>query len=181
MKIKILTFGEIIWDVYENESLIGGAGLNFAAHSSKCGAESFLFSAVGSDDLGDAALEFIEDFNVNYSFVKGSEKLTGRCIVTLNEDAVPNYNVLENSAFDNITISDEDIIKINEEAFDVLYFGTLIQRNSVSRNTLKKLCESCTFKEIVCDVNLRKNCYDKDSAEFCLKNATILKRWQTKK
>ena len=37
--VKILTFGEIIWDIYGSDEVLGGAGLNFAAHAGKCGAE----------------------------------------------------------------------------------------------------------------------------------------------
>ena len=62
--MKILSFGEIIWDVYETEKFIGGAPLNLAAHCSKQGAESFMLSAVGNDDLGKCALEEVKGFNV---------------------------------------------------------------------------------------------------------------------
>ena len=44
-----------------------------------------------------------------------------------------------------------------------------------SREALRKICENCHFDETVCDVNLRKDCYDKDSVKFCLNNATVLK------
>ncbi|MBO5060850.1 MAG: hypothetical protein J6C82_08050 [Clostridia bacterium] len=175
MKPKIISFGEIIWDVYESESLIGGAGLNFAAHCLRCGADSFLFSAVGRDELGIKAESIISDFNVDRRFIKSSDKTTGKCIVKLDEKGVPDFNVLDDTAFDNITVSDADICEVNKIGFDALYFGTLIQRSPVSRSTLKELCKRCSFKEIVCDVNLRKNCYDADSAKFCLENATILK------
>ena len=175
MMPKILSIGEIIWDVYENEALIGGAPLNFAAHAKKCGAESFMISAVGDDKLGKDAIKIINGFNVDTRFIKTSPCPTGKCEVTLNGNGVPSYNVLSNTAFDNIVLSVEDIEEIKSLKFDALYFGTLIQRNPVSKSTLKTLCQSCDFKEIICDINLRKNCYDKDSASFCLENATILK------
>ena len=172
---KILSFGEIIWDVYESEELIGGAPLNFAAHAKGCGAKSFMVSAVGGDRLGGNALDLIKAFGVDASCVKVAPFQTGKCEVTLNESGVPTYNVLSNVAFDNIILSDTDIEKINAISFDALYFGTLIQRSEVSRAALEKLCKSCSFKEIICDVNLRKNCYSSDSALFCLENASILK------
>ena len=175
MTPKILSFGEIIWDVYENEALIGGAPLNFAAHAKRCGANSFMISAVGDDELGKDAVKAINDFNVDTRFIKATAFATGKCDVTLNGSGVPSYNILTNTAFDNIVLSDEDIEEIKMQSFDALYFGTLIQRNSVSKATLEKLCKSCTFREIICDINLRKNCYNKYSARFCLENATILK------
>ena len=72
--MKILSFGEIIWDVYENESFIGGAPLNLAAHCSKQGAKSFMLSSVGNDDLGKDALELVKNFNVNTDFVSINEE-----------------------------------------------------------------------------------------------------------
>ena len=91
--MKILSFGEIIWDVYGNEKFIGGAPLNLAAHCSKQGAESFMLSAVGNDDLGKCALEEVKGFNVKTDFISVNyEKETGKCIVTLNEKGVPSVN-----------------------------------------------------------------------------------------
>ena len=50
--MKILSFGEIIWDIYDSGPVIGGAPLNFAANCAGLGAESYMLSAVGSDALG---------------------------------------------------------------------------------------------------------------------------------
>ena len=175
MTPKILAFGEIIWDVYKNERLIGGAPLNFAAHAKRCGGESFMISAVGNDKLGKDAIKIIKNLQVDERFIKTTAFPTGKCEVTLNECGIPCYNVLENTAFDNIVLSDEDIEKIKNQQFDALYFGTLIQRNFVSKAALERLCKVCAFREIICDINLRKNCYNKASAMLCLENATVLK------
>ena len=172
---KIFSIGEIIWDIYPDKQVIGGAPLNFAAHASLCGAESALLSAVGNDTLGDDALKALCDFGVSTKYVKRAEQATGQCLVTLDKNAVPSYNVLRGVAYDNIVVTDEDITSINAEKYDALYFGTLIQREPVSRKAVQEVVNRCAFKEIICDVNLRPNCYDRDSVEFCLKNATILK------
>lgn len=175
VKVNILSFGELIWDVYEKKSFIGGAGLNFAAHCSKCGADSFLFSAVGNDELGNKATDIISALNINQKFIKQSDRVTGQCIVRLDSDGIPDFDVIADVAYDNVTVSAEDISHINEIGFDALYFGTLIQRSQNSRAALRKICRDCSFREIVCDLNLRKNCYDRNTVEFCLENATILK------
>ncbi len=172
---KIIAFGEIIWDVYENESLIGGAGLNFAAHCTRCGLESYMLSAVGDDSLGAEAVKKAEAWGVRSRLISKNGKQTGRCLVTLDRDAKPCFNVLTDTAFDNIVLSAEDVAEIKNLHIDSIYFGTLIQRGRVSRATLRQLLKECYFRNIICDVNLRDNCYDADSAEFCLSNATILK------
>ena len=79
--MNILSFGEIIWDVYENEKFIGGAPLNLAAHCSKQGAESFMLSSVGSDDLGFSALEISYSIGLSLGIIifynhLGKRKLT---------------------------------------------------------------------------------------------------------
>ena len=175
MKKRILSIGEMIWDVFPDKAVIGGAPLNFAAHCSLCGAESALLSAVGNDDLGKDALAVLKKFGVSDKYVKTVSEPTGQCIVTLDRNAVPSYNVLRGVAYDNITVSDEDIASINREKYNALYFGTLIQRESLSRKAVKEIVSKCSFEHIICDVNLRPDCYDGDSVDFCLSNATVLK------
>ncbi len=65
MSIKILAFGEILWDIIEGEPKIGGAPLNFAGHAHQLGAESALVSAVGKDELGDRALVYLDSLGVD--------------------------------------------------------------------------------------------------------------------
>ena len=135
---KILSFGEIIWDVYEKKALIGGAALNFSAHAARCGQETYLFSALGQDELGREAIAIIHKFGVRTDFIKYSDKETGRCLVSLDKNGVPSYHVVQDVAYDHITVSDHDIIAIREMAPDALYFGTLIQRSATSRARFEK-------------------------------------------
>ena len=46
--MKLLSFGEILFDVFTDNSHIGGAPLNFAAHAAKQGADAWIVSAVGN-------------------------------------------------------------------------------------------------------------------------------------
>jgi len=173
--MKLLSFAEIIWDVYPDTSVIGGSGLNFAAHASMCGMDAWVMSAVGHDSFGDNAMLELDKFNLNKSFVKRNDFETGKCMVTLDKNGVPSFNVLKNVAYDNISVSDEDIEIIKREGFDAFYFGTLQQRSAVSRASILKILESCHFGEVFCDMNLRGGCYDEESVKNVLSHATILK------
>ena len=175
MKKKILSIGEIIWDVYPDKKTIGGAPLNFAAHAVLCGAESALISAIGRDSLGGDAIKALKNFGVDCQYVKNNDKPTGQCIVALDDNAIPHYNVLRDVAYDNIELDGIDFDRINQGKYDALYFGTLIQRNEVSGKAVRDLLEKCYFPRIICDVNLRPNCYNRDSINLCLNHATILK------
>ena len=171
IKMKILAIGEIIFDVFGNDAEIGGAPLNFCAHAAAEGAESALISAVGNDPLAFVAKEKIRSFKVKTDFINTNEYPTGKCIVTVKNGA-PSYDVISPAAYDFI---ESDTEKIKSFSPDIFAFGTLIQRNRKSRETLKKILSECSFNHIFCDINLRKNCYDKDSCLRCLENATILK------
>ncbi len=172
--MKFLAIGEIIFDIFNGEAEIGGAPLNFCVHSAEIGAESAIISAVGEDKLADEALKHLEGFGVSGLFVQKNGFPTGQCIVTVN-NGIPEYAVLCPAAYDKIEITDEVIEKIREYDADVFAFGTLIQRDKTSRAAVKKILDSCGFSEIFCDINLRPDCYDKDSCFCCLKNATVLK------
>ena len=170
--MKILSFGEIIWDVYETEKFIGGAPLNLAAHCSKQGAESFMLSAVGNDNLGKRALEEVKGFNVKTDFISvNQEKETGKCIVTLNKNGVPSYNVLTDVAYDYIKTPDN----IKNFEFDVFCFGTLALRSKKNLETVKSILKNGNIKKIYCDINIRPPFFSDETIIFALENANILK------
>ena len=173
--MKILVYGEVLFDVYPDEKYIGGASFNFAAHCSNEGLDATLLTAVGYDQLGEDAIATITEHGINDSLVLKNNKNTGMVTVTLDENKIPSYDVHVDIAYDNIELNDQIISEIKSVGFDCLYFGTLIQRNSVSRNSLVRLVRSVDFDNIFCDINLRKDCYDAESVRLCLENATILK------
>ena len=170
--MKAIIYGEVIWDVYPDTAVIGGAPFNFSAHLAHLGDEAHLITAIGNDDLGNDALHEMKKHGIHTDLVQKNSFSTGKCLVTLDEDGIPSYNVLTDTAYDNITLTDDDISKISG---DVFYFNTLIQRNPVSKKTLKKILEKCSFPEIFCDINIRKNCYCKESLELCMRKSTIVK------
>ena len=166
--MKILAIGEIIFDIFNGEAEIGGAPLNFCAHCAALGAESAIISAVGNDALAWIALEKLRKFGVNTQYIQTNNLPTGQCIVTVN-NGNPQYNVIRPAAYDRIQTPDDAF------SADVFAFGTLIQRDSISRSAVKDILANGKFKEIFCDVNLRNGCYDRESCLLCLENATIIK------
>lgn len=170
-KMRILAIGEIIFDIFGDEAEMGGAPLNFCAHAAALGAETALISAVGRDDLSEEAFRRIRAYGVNTGFIENNDYPTGQCIVTLKNGS-PSYDVVTPAAYDFV---EADIEKIKAYSADVFAFGTLIQRNEKSRKAVEKILDNCSFTHVFCDVNLRQNCYEKDTCLRCLENATILK------
>lgn len=167
--MRLLAFGEILWDVYPNEKYIGGAMLNFAAHSVIHGAEAYPVSALGNDELGIEALKVVNDFGLKEDFVTLiSKKETGKCVVSLNENGIPSYNLLDDVAYDYI----------NEPVgghYDVLYFGTLALRGSHNRAVVKSVIDKKLCDNIFVDVNIRAPFYSEESVLFALENADYIK------
>ncbi len=170
MCAKILSFGEILWDVYPEEKHLGGASLNFAAHLAKFGHRVEMLSALGADALGEEARKQLIAWNLGDRYVPAlTEKETGKCVVTLDENSIPSYRLLDDVAYDFISCE-----KIHED-FDVLYFGTLALRRDYNFNSLQKLLAEKKFGEIFVDVNIRPPFYSSKVIRFALSNASILK------
>lgn len=68
--MRIISIGEILWDIYENEEHIGGAPFNFSVHAKRLGHEVYFISAVGEDKRGKEALQYIHDYGLSTKFVK---------------------------------------------------------------------------------------------------------------
>ena len=168
--MKVLSFGEGLWDIYPDSEHLGGAPLNFAAHFKKCGGESSIITAVGADALGKKTFDEIEKLGIITKYVTYSEKETGKCLVTLDENLIPTYNLLDHVAYDCIKVPE-----FGTDFFDVLYFGTLSLRNENNRAVLKQIISENNFDEIFVDVNIRAPYYCNDTIRFALESATIIK------
>lgn len=168
--MKVLSFGEVVWDIYESENHIGGAPLNFAAHVAKNGEEAYLLSSVGNDELGADAISVLKALGVHDEYVKISDNAeTGKCLVVLNDEHIPTYTLTDNTAYDRIST---DTVP---DSFDVLYFGTLAMRGEYNRRSLQKLIDTHGFSLKFSDINIRAPFYSAEQIEFCLANADILK------
>ena len=168
--MHLLSFGEIIWDVFPDGAHIGGAPLNFAAHTVLQGGKASLLSAVGDDELGRRAIAEISSLGIGSEYVcLAPEYPTGRCNVTLDQNRVPSYDLLDNTAYDRIPCPDA----LTEP--DVLAFGTLALRHGFNRDSVKALLSQRVWCEVFCDLNIRAPFYSDGSISLCLENASIVK------
>lgn len=168
--MKLLSFGEILFDVFPEGEYIGGAPLNLASHSAIQGADAYIMSAVGRDTLGLSAINEVKKLGVKTEYISSVDGIsTGKCIVTLDEKAVPSYNLLTNVAYDYIPFP------AFSEKFDVFCFGTLALRSEYNLKTIKKVIDSGVADTVYCDLNIRKPFSTENAVKFCLENAHILK------
>jgi len=170
---NIAAFGEILFDVYPDSKNLGGAPLNFIYHINKLTGKGRIISRVGNDLLGREAVEFLYSQGLASDTIQiDTKNLTGAAMVSLDEKGVPSFTIEESRAFDFISI-DDDVIKLVENETECLYFGTLAQRNKISRTTLQSLLNKET--KYFYDVNIRQNFYTEEILFQSLKSANAVK------
>ena len=174
MSSTVVAFGEALWDLLPTGPVLGGAPLNFAYRVHALGHPSIIVSRLGKDDFGQKAREQIVTLAMDDTGLQCDDTYpTGTVEIYFDEDKNPDYTIIENVAYDYIEFSDT-LANIVEHA-DCLCFGTLAQRNTVSRRTLQRLLSKFSGKFRLLDINLRKNCYSTETIESSLQQANILK------
>lgn len=175
MEWKITGIGDALWDRLPEGRKIGGAPANFAYYMKQFGFDAVVVTAVGDDQLG---IEIKETF-VRMGLDHQTEVVdypTGVVNIDLDDMGIPAYEIVENVAYDHIPYTsslDEIAQKCN-----VVCFGTLAQRNEVSRSTITRFLDSMpesgeTYK--VFDINLRQNFYSKEMITESLKRSNVFK------
>ncbi len=173
--MRFLSFGEIIYDIFPNGAVLGGAALNVAVHLARLGGESYLVSMVGADELGQRAIVDISSMGVKTKYIGLSSFDTSRADITLKEDGSASYSFNFPSAFDEIRLFPQEYKSILGVEWDGVVFGTLACRSDITKETLERLLDKIKAKEILFDVNLRGDFYSKDIIEYGISKATILK------
>ncbi len=169
MKRLVVGLGEVLWDMLPEGRKIGGAPVNFAYHAGQFGIDTMAVSAIGNDKLGEDTIAEMNGKHLNHIFPSVPYP-TGSVQVSLDEKGVPAYDIKENVAWDNIPFTNE--IESVARSCRAVCFGSLAQRNAVSRNTIRKFIESTPSGCIrIFDINLRQNFYTSnvihDSLELC--------------
>lgn len=171
----IVGLGEVLWDVYPDAARFGGAPANFACHAASLDAESWLASSVGVDEPGDRALDTLRRHGVQCACVaRDAEHPTGRVDVTLDSMGRPSYEIADDTAWDHLSRS--DALDSLARRCDAVCFGTLAQRSSRSRDTIRQFVKATPPSALrMFDVNLRRQFYDAAVIDQSLRLANALK------
>lgn len=174
-KQSVIGIGEALFDVLPEGKKLGGAPANFAYHVSQFGLNSCAVSAMGDDELGKELEKELNDHHLNYQIDKVAYP-TGTVQVSLDANGIPCYDIKEGAAWDNIpyTPALEKLAKNCTAAC----FGSLAQRNEVSRNTIYRFLDNMPKEEGILkifDINLRLGFYTKEIITESIKRCNILK------
>jgi len=171
----VVGLGEALWDVLPEGKKLGGAPANFAFHAAQFGRRAIAVSAVGEDNLGTETLEEFKKKNLNVLMPR-VPYATGTVQVTVDEQGIPTYDIKENVAWDNIPFTPE--IEAVAKNCEAVCWGSLAQRNVVSRQTIQKFLDAMPSdgKRLrIFDINLRQNFYTPEVIQDSLQRCNILK------
>ncbi len=168
----IVGLGEILWDFLPSGRQLGGAPANFTHAAALLGNEGIIASRIGADNLGD---ELISTLTVSTEHLqRDSTHPTGTVKVSLDSSGKPNFEIVEPVAWDFLEWT-ESLRNLAQRA-DAVCFGSLAQRSSQSRETIRKFLRSMRPGSLrVFDVNLRQSFYSKEVIHESLRLANIVK------
>ena len=173
---KVLSLGEVLWDLFDDGPRFGGAPANFACHAAIRGAEVTMVSAVGDDERGREACAILKRYGVDASLVSViPDAPTGTVGIELDENGKPDFTIHEGSAWDALPWSPALQRRLTDS--DAVYFGTLGQRGKTSRETIRRALEVARSAGVtrVLDINLRPPFFDAAMIRDSIDLASILK------
>jgi fructokinase len=157
---SILVLGEVLWDIFEHSTALGGAPLNFAAHAKRLGFAPLLLSAVGADGLGHAARNEIAALGLDVSLLQTTRRFpTGVARVQLGPGDRTRFVIERPAAYDAIAVRDEHIAQITQRAPVCFYYGTLFVSGPQGKPVLDRLLAAVPAATRFYDLNLRPGQY----------------------
>ncbi len=174
--MRIVSVGEILWDVIDENEYLGGAPLNFGAHARKLGHEVYLLSAVGNDARGRRALELLKKRDISTELVQVlPEHETGIAEVDLDPEGKPTFRIVRPAAYDFVDLQPADLRRIAAIQPDWIYYGTLYHMSAQAMASTMKLLEAVPTARRFYDVNLREGHWSLAAVETLSAHATVVK------
>ena len=168
--------GEVLWDLFPNGEHLGGAPLNFAVHASRLGLTPILVSAVGQDELGEQAFREIEMHRIDTRMLKKSSRWkTGTASVIVGSNGQPAFQIVRPAAYDDRSLSAEELEQLANVRPPWLYFGTLFASTHEGRRTLQNIMAAIPHAARFYDVNLRHGFDSIDLVAQLLRAANVVK------
>src|SRR5258706_6049528 len=135
--MKLISIGEILWDVIGGQEHLGGAPLNLSVHAARLGHAVSVVSAVGADQRGDRALQAISALGLSIDLIQRSHEWpTGIVTVTVADDGQPEFEIHRPAAYDSLKLDRAARERLAAWDPDWVSYGTLLSMYPRGRNVL---------------------------------------------
>jgi len=171
----VVGLGEILWDLFPEGKILGGAPANFAYHARVLGDEGIPASRIGGDELGREIRLRLAELGVPDGQVQTDPtRPTGTVQVELDARGMPSFTITPEAAWDYLEWN-ESLTGLAGKA-DAVCFGSLAQRSPQSRMTIRRFLSAMRRQALrVFDVNLRQSWYSEEVLSESLAACSILK------
>src|ERR1700722_15473717 len=174
--MRIISIGEILWDVIGGQKHLGGALLNLSVHATRLGHDVSLVTAVGADQRGDRALEAMSGLGLSIGCVQRSEEWsTGIVTVTVAVDGQPEFEIHRPAAYDSMQLDKPALERLAAWEPDWVCFGTLLSMYPRGHNALFRAMDALPRARRFYDVNLRPKSFTPELVLELLGRATVVK------
>jgi fructokinase len=152
---RFIAWGELLWDLFPDQSRLGGAAANAAYHAASLGADALLVSRVGQDELGARALRELAERGVDVRAVQlDPDAPTGTVRVEFVHGE-PRYQIQSGVAWDHISWHPE-LGELFQSA-SAICFGTLAQRSALGFDVIERALAHAPESAVrLCDLNVRE-------------------------
>ena len=174
--MRIVSIGEVLWDVFEDSEKLGGAPFSFAVHASRLGHQVAFVSAVGDDERGRAVLARASELGLRPGFIQVARgAATGTVMVRVDSAGQPDYTICRPAAYDALRLDRADLRRLAVIDPDWLYYGTLYRAQPAARAETRKLADALPGAKRFYDINLRRNCYTRELVAELMATAHVVK------
>src|SRR5258708_16409149 len=173
---RFLVLGEVLWDVFEQSTRLGGAALNFSAHAKRVGYDPVRVSAVGNDELGDRTVKNMAALGLDTKFIQRTCQFkTGTARVQLGPGDRTRFVISRPAAYDSVSISDEELALLKAWVPTWIYHGTLFSSLPQGKAVLDRLLNALPACHRFYDLNLRPGCDSPPLVTELLASADVVK------
>lgn len=174
--MRIVSVGELLWDVFPDSERLGGAAFNFSAHALRLGHEVYFLTAVGEDRRGRAALTRAAEIGLPVEYIQQAPgAATGTVTVRLDSAGKPTFTIHRPAAYDLLHIGPHARARIAALQPDWIYYGTLHAAEPRIRELLRDLAAELPAARRFYDINLRPGCYTPDLVDELMRRAHVVK------
>ena len=174
--MKLISIGEILWDLIGGQEHLGGAPLNLSVHASRLGHDVSLVSAVGADQRGDRALKAMSSLGLSINLVQRSEEWpTGIVTVTVADDGQPEFEIHRPAAYDSMKLDKAALEHLSALDPEWVCYGTLLSMYPRGYNMLSETMDALPRARRFYDVNLRPKSFTPNLVLELLGRATVVK------
>jgi fructokinase len=169
----IAVFGEALVDDFLTEQVMGGAPFNVARNLAAFGEAVLMITRLGDDKNGALLRGEFDRFRMSEAGLQiDPQEATGRVVVERN-DSGHRFVILPDQAYDYID-ADPALAALRESPPATIYFGTMAQRHTHSRATLRALLAASPAQRYL-DLNVRDGQVTERVAHESLHLADIVK------